>query len=335
MTLCNYFLNKAVKPNCLAKHWENCPRAGENFEGYQSVLEPESLTSKKRKSESDQERYMLPKEASEFLSMELAKRNKPYTDAVVYIDIISSLLDKMGQITAAKLLKEIPHSRATMTRRISKISENVREKLKQKLNRCDSVSICLDETTDITDESQLLMYVRGVILNGEAEAFEEMLQLQCLPTRTTGADIYRVVMATLQEFNLTEKLFSITTDGAPSLCGHINGLYGRMLEIIPGLRHYHCVLHQIALSAKYLSELPAPKKAFKIINGLRGGHNSLTHRTLKRYLEENKAQYKDLLMHTEVRWMSRGKALKRLFDLRKEITSFVRSKDVKVFSLNF
>ncbi|XP_055701312.1 SCAN domain-containing protein 3-like [Phlebotomus papatasi] len=273
---------------------------------------------------------MLPKEASEFLSMELAKRNKPYTDAVVYIDIISSLLDKMGQTTAAKLLKEIPHSRATMTRHISRISENVREKLKQKLNRCDSVSICLDETTDITDESQLLMYVRGVILNGEAEAFEEMLQLQCLPTRTTGADIYKVVMATLQEFNLTEKLFRITTDGARSLCGHINGLNGRMLEIIPGLRHYHCILHQTALSAKFLSELPAPKKAFKIINGLRGGHNSLTHRSLKRYLEENKAPYKDLLMYTEVRWMSRGKALKRLFDLRKEITSFVHRKDVKI-----
>ncbi|XP_055699144.1 zinc finger BED domain-containing protein 5-like [Phlebotomus papatasi] len=343
-TLCGAVIH-TVQRNRYAQHWARCPKAGKDPALPESVLKPDKLShfdsnassvdkslnsvTRKRKSYSPKKHdYMSSKEVSKVLALELARNKKPYADAAIYKNIFATLFEKMGKSESAKLLKEIPCSSTTIMRHTCKLADDVRESLKQNLNMCDTVSICLDETTDITDESQMLIFVRGVYPNGDT--FEEMLQLKNLKSRTTGAEVYQVVMATLEEFDLIDKLFSITTDGARSLCGHLTGLYGLMSNVMPGIRHYHCLIHQVALSAKFLSNLPAPKQAIRIINGLRGGHNSLTHRRLKRYLEENKAPKKDLLLHTEVRWLSLGKALRRLFDLRKEIGSFAQKKDVKI-----
>lgn len=60
-----------------------------------------------------------------------------------------------------------------------------------------------------------------------------------------------------------------------------------------------------------------------IVNRLKGGHNALTNRLLKKYLQEVDAEYDDLLLYTEVRWLSRGKCLRRFFDLRKELAIFL------------
>ena len=61
----------------------------------------------------------------------------------------------------------------------------------------------------------------------------------------------------------------------------------------------------------------------KVTNLIRGGNRSLSHRTFVSFLDEVDAAYGDLQMHTEVRWMSRGKCLERFFALRSEIPVFL------------
>lgn len=63
--------------------------------------------------------------------------------------------------------------------------------------------------------------------------------------------------------------------------------------------------------------------AIKVINKIRGGHNSLRHRKFVAFLKELESDHGDLLLFTEVRWLSRGRSLERLLNLRKEVAQFL------------
>lgn len=65
----------------------------------------------------------------------------------------------------------------------------------------------------------------------------------------------------------------------------------------------------------------------KVVNSIRGGIRS--HRKFKTFLENVDAAYNDLLLHSQVRWLSAGKTLERFFALRKEIPQFLK-KETKV-----
>ena len=45
-------------------------------------------------------------------------------------------------------------------------------------------------------------------------------------------------------------------------------------------------------------------------------------------LNQTESQYSDLLYFCEVRWLSRGAMLERVFDLREEISLFLEEKNV-------
>ncbi|QQP35653.1 Uncharacterized protein FKW44_023937 [Caligus rogercresseyi] len=58
-----------------------------------------------------------------------------------------------------------------------------------------------------------------------------------------------------------------------------------------------------------------------IINFIRST-SSLQHRLFRQLLVEMNAEHYDLLLHNDVRWLSKGNALQRFCDLREEITVF-------------
>ena len=54
--------------------------------------------------------------------------------------------------------------------------------------------------------------------------------------------------------------------------------------------------------------------------------HALNHRQFQQLLIEVESQYGDVIYYSEVRWLSRGKVLKRVLDLNVEIHDFMRSK---------
>ena len=60
----------------------------------------------------------------------------------------------------------------------------------------------------------------------------------------------------------------------------------------------------------------------RTINWIRG--RALNHRLFKSLCQDYGSEHSVLLFHTEVRWLSRGRALTRFFELRKEVKAFLK-----------
>ena len=105
-----------------------------------------------------------------------------------------------------------------MSRRIDQLAENIPETLKERINKCASYSLALDEATDISDTAQLDVFVRGV--TDTFEVTEEFLDLASMPSTTTGQDISEQVLKLVRKYQLDPaKLCGLTTDGAPPMTG--------------------------------------------------------------------------------------------------------------------
>ena len=57
-----------------------------------------------------------------------------------------------------------------------------------------------------------------------------------------------------------------------------------------------------------------------VVNYIRG--HAKKHRIFMKFCEKMEASSKRLLFHSETRWLSRGKVLSRVFELRKELGIF-------------
>ena len=57
--------------------------------------------------------------------------------------------------------------------------------------------------------------------------------------------------------------------------------------------------------------------------------HALKHRIFQTFLEEVDAEYKDLVCHTEARWLSKGKVLQRFVALKEEVLQFFQNEPKK------
>ena len=87
------------------------------------------------------------------------------------------------------------------------------------------------------------------------------------------------------------------------------------LHIIP----IHCALHRHALASKTLPEYlkAVLKHVIKYVNFIRA--RALNHRLFKVLCDQMGSKHTVLLYHTDVRWLSRGLVLSRVFELCGEI----------------
>ena len=99
------------------------------------------------------------------------------------------------------------------------------------------------------------------------------------------------------------------------MLGCKSGFVTLLKEMNPNLVIIHCILHRYALMSKTLPDnlIEVIDSAVHIVNFIRG--RATNHRLFKRLCEETGTEHTDLLFHTNVRWLSRGKVFNRLFEL--------------------
>ncbi|KAJ4932883.1 hypothetical protein JOQ06_029722, partial [Pogonophryne albipinna] len=121
---------------------------------------------------------------------------------------------------------------------------------------------------------------------------------------------------------------SICTNGAASMMGRVKGFVNKVRQVNPDVQITHCMLHREALVAKAMPpDLTAVlEQAVKIVNYIKS--RPLKSRLFSTLCNEMGAEHHGLLLHTEVRWLSRGKVLSRVYELRDELVAFANEHDL-------
>lgn len=264
----------------------------------------------------------------------IAKRGKAFATGEFVKECLTLAADALCP-AKKDLFKSISLSRNTITRRVEDLSRDISEQVHNKAQDFCYYSVALDESTDVSDSAQLLIFLRGV--NENFEVTQELASMQTLHGTTKGTDLFGCLDTVLAQYKLPwENMAGITTDGAPAMVGSRSGLatlVGEKVQECGGkVSRYHCIIHQEQLCAKSIGLKNVMQDVVKMVNSIRS--KALNHRQFKTMLDEMDAQYGDVLYHQEVRWLSRGKVLKRFFDLRGEIHDFLSSKgnNVDIFS---
>ena len=148
--------------------------------------------------------------------------------------------------------------------------------------------------------------------------------LFCEPLTTTKAfDVFNLVKDFFLEHGMTLNVCgSLCADGAPAMRGIKPGFATLVKKEIPHITVTHCVLHHHTLATKKLLEhlKNVLSIAVRAVNFIRG--RALNHRLFKVFCEKIGAEHNVVLFHTEVRWLSRGRVLTRVFELHEEIKQF-------------
>ncbi|KAJ8881781.1 hypothetical protein PR048_018267 [Dryococelus australis] len=145
----------------------------------------------------------------------------------------------------------------------------------KKLRNVNIFSVALDESTDITNICQLLIFVKTV--DEQFSIKEELLDLVLLPTSAKGSDIYSVLVSVVEKYRGFSKCSCIATDGAK--CMTINLL--KLCDVMKDVT--------------------------------RGGNKAQSHRKLVEFLKELSVEFHDITLHSEIRWLSAGKTLTAFF----------------------
>lgn len=157
---------------------------------------------------------------------------------------------------------------------------------------------------------------------------KELLFARTLTTDTKGESIFNVLKDYFTEKAIPlTNIISAATDGAPAMVGRYRGFLSHLKQYVPGLFAIHCVIHRQHLVAKNLNARlhQSLQLIINAVNKIRS--NALNSRLFAELCKENDDTFHRLLLHTEVRWLSKGLCLTRFFFLFETVLEFLDNKD--------
>ncbi|CAM4465380.1 unnamed protein product [Caretta caretta] len=208
----------------------------------------------------------------------------------------------------------------TLSWRIQDMAANVKDILMKCVNNSRYFALQLDEMTDIAAVANLLAYIR---YEWEGKVLEDILFCRSVP-RTTAEQLFQLLDEFVKEHGIDwQHCVGVCTDGARAMVGRHSGVMAYIRKVAHNATWVHCSIHQEALAAK---KMPVEMKgvldpAVKTVNFIKA--RPMNSRIFSVLCNEMGSAHVQLLLHTEVWWLSRGKVLTRLFELCSEIQLFL------------
>ena len=148
---------------------------------------------------------------------------------------------------------------------------------------------------------------------------------------TTRAHILKVFLPCLKAINLNlSKVVSTTTEGTLSLVGNNKGVVSLLQKRVEdfGINNniikLQCLIHQEALCTKVSSLMSVMNIMVKSVNFVMP--RGLIHRQFRQLLLQTENLYGGLFYFCNIRWLSRGDILQRVYLFREEIATFIGNK---------
>jgi hypothetical protein len=163
-----------------------------------------------------------------------------------------------------------------------------------------------------------------------------MAVLVPLKGTTKSTYLFEGVIATLNRLGLyLINLSGVTTDDAPAMVRRQEGLVKLMQEATTAGNNFvvqhHCLIYQQYLCAKSLKS----ESVIRVVNEVNFIRSEgLNHREFQDLLHNLETEFEDVVYYSEVRWLSRGKMLKRVFHLKQEIRTLMEGKGKPVAEFN-
>lgn len=300
---------KTKHPSLAAKPLDFFRRKQKELQGQKKLLIEQTTIPTKAQRASYEVAYLI------------AQAKKPHTIGETLIKPAAIAMSRaMHGHKLARELESVPLSDGTISRRITDMAQDIKSQLIDRVKK-GKYALQLDESTDVSNCAQLLVFVR---YSFDGKLNEDLLFCAPLEGTCTGEDIFTKLDNKLKEEGLSwDECIGVCTDGAAAMLGKKKGLKARVLQVAPHIKFTHCIIHREALASKTLGpELKSVlDTAIKIVNHIKS--RPLNTRLFATLCNELGSQHEGLLFHTEVRWLSRGNVLSRLFELRDEVRLFL------------
>ncbi|MBN3302946.1 GT2D2 protein, partial [Amia calva] len=211
-----------------------------------------------------------------------SEHKKPFSDSEIVKECMNEITIALFEGTQKddiiQKINQISLSDSTAVKRTEVLAEDLLDQMKSAIKKAKCISLALDESTDNTDNAQLLVFVR-FFDEEKGEFCEDVLGLTALHGHTRGDDIYEALIQMLRDREIDLKhVISIATDGAPCMTGRERVLVARLRAHHPDLIAYHCIIHQMVLCAsleeKYAEVMTT---VMKLLNQTAGTHHHHNH----------------------------------------------------------
>ncbi|KFD66872.1 hypothetical protein M514_21016 [Trichuris suis] len=255
----------------------------------------------------------------------IAKSGKPHSIGEdLILPATAEILETVLHQPAPTIVSKIALSRRTVQRRIDAMAQHTEATLCGILRNTE-FTLQLDESTLPGNDAVLLAYVRFI---KQERLVQEFLFAKELLTDTNGESIiFEVVNDCFKEKQIPFKnILAVATDGAPSMVGRYRDFVAYLKEVLPDVLAMHCVLHRQRLVAKCLSARLNSSLQYVIQAVNRIKANALSDRLFRQLCDENE-KFNRPLLHTEVRWLSKGTCLTRFYELFGSIIQFFEEHD--------
>uniref|UniRef100_K7FGQ0 Uncharacterized protein n=1 Tax=Pelodiscus sinensis TaxID=13735 RepID=K7FGQ0_PELSI len=268
-----------------------------------------------------QQQKLAAIEASYIVALKTVKAKKAHIIAHNLVPCTKETANLLVGTNALKKLQRLSMSNNAIKRSITNMSNDIKSQVIEEIKNSPRglFSMQLDETTDVCNLAQLMVYVWDIKNEYEKEEY-----LFCKPQTTTAAqDVFTILNIFFEEHSIEWKnLCSICTDGAPAMLGCKSGFQTLVKNISLKVTRTHCFIHRQILATKTLL-IFLNQVLNEIIKAVHFIKSSIlrTH-IFKNLCLELGSLHEVLLFHTEVRWLSKGKVLNRVFEKQNELKTF-------------